>query len=121
MAGEVYAFTIGVDYAFMVKHDLEAIYKKNFPMTLLTDSKQIFDVITKASYTTEKLLMIDIAAVREAYERYEISNVGLVLSEHNHADALTKPNYSSSLETLLRSGYDKSSVQQWIIRTRIPF
>ena len=47
---------------------------------MLTGSLQMFDVITKASYTSEKRLMIDVAATREAYGRDEISNVGLVSS-----------------------------------------
>jgi len=116
MAGEVYAFSSGLDYGFMLKHDLECIYKQSIPMTLLSDSKQMFDVITKASHTTERRLMIDIAASREAYNRGEISNVGLVLSENSIADGLTKPSYCKAMDTMLRTGMDKNPVEQWIIR-----
>lgn len=66
MAGEVDALTAAFDCAFIIKHDLEVIYGQRIPITLMTDSKQIFDVITKATHTTEKRLMIDIAARREA-------------------------------------------------------
>ena len=90
MAVEVYALADAFDAAFIIKHDLERIYDQHLPLVMLKDSKQMFDVITRASHTTEKRLMIDVAAAREAYKRYEISNVGLVRSEHNPADGLTE-------------------------------
>ena len=88
-------------------------------MTLLTDSKQMFEVITKASHTSERRLMIDTAAAREAYNRGEISNVGLVLSKHNIADGLTKPGYCRAISDLITTGCDRSPVEQWIVRTNI--
>lgn len=45
---------------------------------MYTESKKMFDVITKESYPTERRLMIDIAYVREAYDGFEIYSVGLV-------------------------------------------
>ncbi len=60
-------------------------------LIMFTDSKQLFDFITQASHTTEKRLMIDVAAAREAYYRHEISNVGLIAGEDNIPDCLTKP------------------------------
>eukprot|EP00170_Pyropia_yezoensis_P005437 contig_22078_g5451 len=83
---------------------------------MLTDSKQLFDVITRASHPTEKRLMIDVAAAREAYNNQEISNVGLLKSEHNAADGLTKPHHCTALERIMSTGEDNNPVQQWIIR-----
>lgn len=116
MAGEVYAFANAFDEAFIIKHDLERVYKQRVPLTMLTDSKQLFDVITRASHTTEKRLMIDIAAAREAYNRNEITNVGLVKSANNLADGLTKPGFCQSLDDVLRTAMDQNPVEQWIIR-----
>ncbi|CDF40899.1 unnamed protein product [Chondrus crispus] len=116
MAGEIYAFAEGFDDVFAIRHTLEKLYKRKIPITMLTDSKQMFDVITKASHTAEKRLMIDIAASREAYNKHEISNVGLVLSEHNIADGLTKVNRCKALEEVVKTGFDKNPVQQWIFR-----
>ena len=53
---------------------------------MYTDSKQLFDVITRAAHTTEKRFMVEIMAARETYNRYEISNVGLVPGDSNPAD-----------------------------------
>ncbi len=117
MAGEVYAFADAFDTAFILKHDLERIYHQHLPLVMLTDSKQMFDVITRASHTTEKRLMIDVAAAREAYNRHEISNVGLVQSEHNIADGLTKPGQCAAMSAMMKTAKDVNPVQQWITRT----
>lgn len=102
MAGEIYAFADAFDEAFIIKYDLERIHRQYLPLVMLTDSKQMFDVITRASHTTEKRLMIDVAAAREACNRGEISNVGLVQSEHNAADGLTKPGLCAAVDRVLR-------------------
>lgn len=57
---------------------------------MLTYSLSIFKVIVKSTITTEKRILIDIRAAREAYERWEICDVGWFLSEDNIADLMTK-------------------------------
>lgn len=116
MAGEVYAFTTAFDEAFVLRYDLEQLYGRRIPLSLFTDSKQLFDVVTKASHPTEKRLMVDVAAARQAYNRYDISNVGLIASEDNLADPLTKERGCLALETVLRTGTDRTPVVQWVIR-----
>lgn len=118
LGGEVYAFSAGFDRGFILQYDLQTIYKRAIPLHMMTDSLQLFDVITKGSATTEKRLMIDVAAARESYNKYEISNVGLVASDYNIADALTKEKCNPALEELLRTGKDMNPVKQWIIRTK---
>jgi len=81
-----------------------------------TDSKQMFDVFTRASHTTEKRLMIDVRAAREAYKRYEISNIGFVRSEHNPVDGLPKPHICAALDAALRMNTNVNPVQQWVTR-----
>ena len=44
----------------------------------MTVSLSLFDVITKATVTTEKRLMIDLNAVKEAYQKHEIMDIGVV-------------------------------------------
>ena len=51
--GEVYAFADGFDRAYILRHDLQMIFKKKIPLHVFTDSLQMFDLITKGS-TTEK-------------------------------------------------------------------
>ncbi len=54
MAGEIYAFSSAFDHAYIIKHDLERILGCQIPLSMFTDSKQIFDVITRASRTQRR-------------------------------------------------------------------
>jgi len=116
MAGEVYAFTAAFDEAFIIRYDLERLYGRHIPINIFTDSKQLFDVVTKGSHPTEKRLMVDVAAARQAYTRHDISNVGLIASNDNMADPLTKAHGCGALNELLRTGVDRTPVVQWVIR-----
>jgi len=116
MAGEVYALTAAFDEAYMLRYDLERLYDHHIPLTVLTDSKQLFDVITRGSHPTEKRLLIDVAAAREAYGQRELSNVGLVASENNPADGLTKVKACPALDSLLLTGRNHAAVEQWVVR-----
>jgi len=58
MAGEVYAFADAFDAAYIIKHYQELVYNQLLHLVMLTDSKQTFDVITRATNTTERRLII---------------------------------------------------------------
>ena len=64
MGGELIAFADEFDRVWMLRYDLKRIYHQDVPITMLTDSKQVFDVIMKGSRTSERRLMIDICASR---------------------------------------------------------
>ena len=66
LAAEVYALAACNDYCQMIRHDLQLITGKRFPLTILIDSKSIFDTITKLSSLSEKRLLIDTAALRQS-------------------------------------------------------
>ena len=76
----------------------------------------MFDVITRTEHTAEKRLMVEIMAAREAYNRYEISNVGLVPGNSNPAAGLTKPKICVQLNEYLHRGVDSTKVSQWMYR-----
>ena len=90
MAADALAFADAFDHAFILKHDLQRILGREVPLLMLTDSKLLFDAITGNKYTTEKRLMVDIAFIRKAHHDHIISNIALIRSEHNAADAMTK-------------------------------
>lgn len=117
MGGEVLAFSSGFDRAFIMRKNLEDIYKKRIPMTLLTYSKHMFDVIRKGSSTEERPLLIDVAMAREAYNSGVIEHCGLVKSEHNVVDGLTKVKVCKALNDVITTGYDRNPVAQWIKRS----
>jgi hypothetical protein len=66
MASETLAFAQGFDTAFLIRHDLENLLGKTIPLIMLTDSKALFDILTRNKSSTERRLMVDVAAVREA-------------------------------------------------------
>ena len=120
LGGEVYAFADGMDIGLTLKHDLENILGRPIGLQMCTDSKTLFDVVTKNTTTTEKRLMIDIKAVRESYERMELSDVAWIRSENNPADALTKVKENAVLNRIVDQGIVDHGIEQWVIRSPIP-
>jgi hypothetical protein len=102
------------DMAYSLKHDIETIIKQNVPIVILTDSQSLFDVISKATTTAEKRLMIDLCVVKRAYERAEVDTIGFVRSEYNPADVLTKITRCAILERILSTANLLYPVVQWI-------
>jgi hypothetical protein len=103
LAAEAIAFAEGFDQGYTLKNDLQELSGRNFPLTILTDSKTIFDVI-KASYTREKRILIDLASVREGYRRFDINDIGLISSEENLSDGLTKETSMDKLREAVSTG-----------------
>lgn len=115
MAAEALAFADAFDQAYILKHDLQRILGQEIPLFMLTDSKLLFDVITGNRYTTEKRLMVDIAAVREAYNDRIIANIGLIRSEYNAADAMTKITLNVPLTNILRTHRVSHPIEQYVV------
>eukprot|EP00171_Calliarthron_tuberculosum_P020880 IDg20880t1 len=65
MAGEVIAFSDLFDVSMTLASELNTVLDKHIPVQLLTDSKSLFDVISKGTRTNEKHTMLEIAAARE--------------------------------------------------------
>jgi hypothetical protein len=75
LVAEAIAFAEGFDQGYALENDLRESLQRRVPLTMFTDSKTLFEVITKASYTSEKRILIDLACVREAYARLDIDVV----------------------------------------------
>ncbi len=87
-------------------------------LKMCTYSESLFDVITKCSQTQEKRLMIDLQAVRDAYQCLEISNIGFVRGPNNPADGMTKLGNCEPLIHLLRTGKVNFEVEQWVLKLK---
>ena len=108
------ALADGFDIGFMIKYDLQLLTGNVIPLIIMTDSLSLFDFITKATVTTEKRLMIDLNAVREAYQKHKIMDIGFIRSHF----ALTKMMTSHILEHMLLHSKIEHPVEQWIERPR---
>lgn len=117
LGGEVCAIAEAFDAAYTLKYDLENILKRKIPLTMFTDSKSLFDVITKYSDTTEKRLQIDLSSIREGYNCQDISHIAFIRRQHNPADSLTKITNNLVLENILKYNFIDHPIEQWIIRS----
>lgn len=82
---------------------MRRIIGKDIKLTMLTDSMSLFKVMVNSSITTEKRLMIDIAAARQAYERSDIYFIGWIPAQSNIANGLTKLGVCATLDEFLRT------------------
>lgn len=104
MGGEVAAFMEGFNHAFSIARDLQTMLGRSMKVYTITDSKQLFDALTKGKHTTERRLMIDIMAARQAYRRFEIAAIELIRGADNPADGLSKVKDNGGAPKLTRHG-----------------
>ena len=105
-ASELHGMVHGIDIAMAIQSTLDRILKSlqtSLPTVVCTDSRSLYDCMVKLGTTTEKRLMIDVMAVREAYERRELSEFRWIEGPDNPADAMTKAKPNKALETLVDS------------------
>jgi hypothetical protein len=61
------------------------------PLTVVcTDSYSLYECLVKLRTIKEKRLMIDIMALRQSYERRELTEVRWINRQDNPADVMTK-------------------------------
>lgn len=59
--------------------------------------------------------MVDMNATKEAYENFEIDDIGWIPGTSDNADAFTKWDYISVLADFLNNGIFKQEIFEWII------
>lgn len=116
MSSEVIAFADMFDAAVALKTEIEWILGQHIPVQLLTDSKCLFDIISKGTRTSEKRTMIDVAAAREGFTDKVISDIGLVRGACNIADGFTKSMTRAHLQNVMNTSILDIKCEQWIIR-----
>src|SRR6266487_4228844 len=79
LASEIYGIVGGVDMAITINTIIKMITEQlGFLYTLIivyTDSYSLYECLVKLSTTKEKRLIIDIMALRQSYERREITEI----------------------------------------------
>lgn len=68
LSREAYAFANAFDCNFSIEHDVDHMTSRIISLQIFTDSKPLFDVITKCSNTEWKRLMIDTQNLRKGYD-----------------------------------------------------
>ncbi|KAF2178927.1 hypothetical protein K469DRAFT_731374 [Zopfia rhizophila CBS 207.26] len=79
LASEIYGMIGGVDMAIAINTTIKIITKQlgflHTPVIICTDSYSLYECLVKLGTTKEKRLMIDIMALRQSYERREITEI----------------------------------------------
>jgi ribonuclease HI len=118
MAAELYALVHAVDTAFLLRYLVSKMLSRRVALRAYTDSKTVFDCVTKLIPTSEKRLLIDLYGLRQSYERRELDALSWISGEHNPADALTKPILSddSPLFQLMTENRLDPKILAWVER-----
>ncbi len=101
LASETLGMSAGADIATAVWTTLRLITERlglpQIPLIICTDSYSLYECLVKLGTMSEKRLMIDIMALRQSYERREISEIRWINGGDNPADALTKSKPNGAL------------------------
>ena len=89
------------------------------PTVICTDSFSLYEYMVKLGTTKEKRLMIDIMAIRQSYERRELSEIRWITGDSNPADVMTKPTANKSLKSLVSTNHLNIKVQGWVQRPKV--
>jgi len=120
LASEIYGLVNGFDLGYVLAETLRTIMNRldlpPIPLVICTDSYSLYDCLVKLGTTTEKRLMIDLMALRQSYERREISEIRWINGEDNPADAMTKSSANRALEGLVSSNSLTVRLEAWVER-----
>lgn len=75
LGGETHAFAHCFDDAFALEDEVMHILGQRIPIVLLTYSASLLNVTDRSSQTTEKRLMIDLAATKGACDTSDIDEI----------------------------------------------
>lgn len=122
LASEIYVMAHGVDIVIVIGGIIDIIMQRlnrpDGPIVVCTDSRSLYDCLVKLGTTKEKRLMIDIMALREAYERSELMDIRWIDGPDNPADSMTKAGPNSAMEYLIEHNQLEMRVQGWVNRER---
>jgi hypothetical protein len=100
LALEVYAIAEGVNMAVAIGITINKFVAKlgapSVSIVIYTNFLSLYECLVKLGTIKEKRLIIDIMAIRQAYERQKVRNIRWINNKNNPADAITKgtPNHA---------------------------
>jgi hypothetical protein len=120
LASEIYGMVNGFDMGIAIASTLRMITERlglaAIPLIVCTDSYSLYECLVKLGTTKEKRLMIDIMALRQSYERREITEIRWINGEDNPADAFTKASPNHALECFIDNNDLTVRVEGWVQR-----
>lgn len=120
LASEIYGMVNGFDMGVVMAATLRQITSRlempDIPLVVCTDSYSLYECLVKLGTTKEKRLMIDVMALRQSYERREISEIRWITGDCNPADAFTKGTPNKTLEHFVSTNEITIKVQGHVDR-----
>jgi len=120
LASEIYGmvngFDIGIAVATTLTMATERLGLPPIPLVICTDSYSLYECLVKLGTTKEKRLMIDIMALRQSYERREITEIRWINGDDNPADAFTKASPNRALERFIDNNELTVRMDGWVQR-----
>jgi hypothetical protein len=120
LASEIYGIVNGFDIGIAIATTLRMITERlgvpAIPLVICTDSYSLYECLVKLGTTKEKRLIIDIMALRQSYERREITEIRWINSEDNPAGAFTKTSPNRALEHLIDRNELTVRIEGWVQR-----
>jgi hypothetical protein len=113
-------------YAMIHEFDVDSVLKSILTkmlglglisLILVIDFKSLYDCLIRLKITVEKRLMIDVMALRQSYERREITEVKWINESNNPADSMIKVESSTALKTVIDTNRVRLSSVKWVERT----
>jgi hypothetical protein len=96
---------------------MQEMLNREVKLILYTDARSLYHiVISLAPVPSERRLAIDIAAVREGYEKRDISEIVIITGNSNPADGCTKFDTNGALERMLTTNSVIIETQAWLER-----
>ena len=121
LAGECYAMIGIIGELAYTKAVLAQIYgtrMQSIPTIVVTDCKNLEESVHSSSLVEDRWLITDIAAIKEALETKEVTEIRRVPSEKMIANCLTKAGASGAeLMTILRTGRYEMP-EEWLTMER---
>ncbi|KAM4065279.1 Dimer-Tnp-hAT domain containing protein [Hirsutella rhossiliensis] len=104
LASEIYGMANGFDIGISLAMTMKIITERlNLPPILSSSVRirTLYECLVKLGTTKEKRLMIDIMALRQSYEKREITDIRWINGADNPADAMTKASPNRALERFI--------------------
>jgi hypothetical protein len=123
LALEIYGIVKGVDMAIAINTTIKIITEQlgfsQTPIVVCTDLYLLYECLIKLGTTQEKRLIIDIIALRQSYERREITEIQWIDKKDNLADAMTKSTPNKAFKKLINTNQLGVQVEGWVQRKEV--
>ena len=120
LASELYGMVNGFDFGLSIATTIRMITARiglpEIPLIVCTDSYSLYECLVKLGTTKEKRLMIDLMALRQLYEKREITEIWWIDGGSNPAAAMTKGTPNRALERFVDSNQLKVKMEGFVER-----